>query len=359
METSIFIEYVKRFFKGVAHGVVSKLNGENKTLTYLHKTMLRKEFSVTGKWESITVNGTVVAADYVAMDSSLPLKRRDSTGTASGDIPKQGMELSLNEQELTNLDTMIATQQPESVIVGKLFQDTPKVIGGIYEKNEASFLIGMSTGITLVEDDKNTGVGIRLDFKFPAENKFGVTKVASDVTSTILTDINTKILAKASLDGKMVTKIMLDRPTFNNIAKTNEAKDLYAMFIGNYGTTKPVPNLTRLNEAVSDEYGYTFEIVDRTVLVEKNGVRTPFKPWATGMMAAVTSQFVGTLTYARLAEQSHPVANVTYETVDDYILVSKYRQNKPSLAEFTSSQARVVPVIGETIYLMDSNTVQL
>ena len=359
MEPSLFIEYVKRLFKKVSHGVVERLNGvEDAKLRYRHKEMLRKEYSVSGKWESLQVNGVTVAADYVAMDSSLPLKRRDSIGKASGDIPKQGMELSLNEQELTDIDTMIATREPEAAIVGKLFQDTPRVIGGIYEKNEYAFLLGLSTGVTLVEDDKNTGTGIRLDYKYPADRKFGASKLWSDPTSTPLTDIDTKILAKASDEAKSVNKIMLDKSTFRNIAKTNEARDLYASFIENYGTNKPIPNLAKLNAAVEDEYGYVFDIVDRGVVIEKNGNRTTVKPWAAGAVVATTTDIVGTLTHAKLAEQNHPVAGVTYETVDDYILVAKYRTNKPSLSEVTSSQARVAPVIAETVYLLDSTTVQ-
>lgn len=362
MEPSLFVEYVKRLFKKVSHGVVERLNGkdpnDNRETRYRHKKMLRPEYSVSGKWESITVNGVTVAADYVAMDSSLPLKRRDSIGKASGDIPKQGMELSLNEQELTDIDTMIATNEPEANIIGKLFQDTPRVIGGIYEKNEYSYLVGLSTGITLVEDATNTGTGIRLDYKYLPENKFGTSKLWSDVTSTPLTDIDQKILAKASDDSKTVLRIMVDKATFRNIQKTNEARELYASYSENYGTNRPIPNFAKLNAAVADEYGYVFEIVDRGVVIEKNKIRTTVKPWAPGAVVAITAEIVGTLTYAKLAEQNHPVAGVTYELVDGYILVSKYRKNQPSLAEYTSSQARVAPVIAETVYLLDSLTVQ-
>jgi len=359
METSLFIEYVKKYFKAVSHGVIEKLNGTKKQLTYLHKTMLRKEYSVSGKWESVTVNGSMVSADYVAMDSSLPLKTRDSIGKASGDIPKIGMELSLNERELTDLDTMVATQEAETAIVAKLFRDTPRVIGGVLERNEASFLMGLSTGLTIVEDDKNTGTGIRLDFKYLNENKFGVPVLFSNPASKPLTVINERILAKASLDGNGVFKIMVDRATFANIAKSDEAKDMYAASVGNYSdTNRPTPNLAKLNAAVQDEYGYVFEIVDRSVVIEKNGNRSTFKPWAAGALVAVSAEIVGTLTYAKLAEQNHPVAGVEYQVVDEYILVSKYRQNKPSLSEYTSSQARVIPVIAETVYLMDTTTIQ-
>ena len=59
-----------------------------------------------------------------------------------------------------------------------------------------------------------------------------------------------------------------------------------------------------------------------------------------------------------MGEQDAPVAGVSYQTADDFILVSKYRKNDP-LAEFTSSQARVVPVICnvEQIYQIDTNLV--
>lgn len=358
MTVSNFIEYIKKYFKSVSHGVVDKLNGQKGPLTYRHRTMLKKEFSVSGKWDSIQINGAMVKADYVAMDSKLPLKRRDSISKASGDIPKIGMKMWLNENQLSDLQTMVATGSTETAIAAKLFQDTAKVIGGVLEANEASFLIGLSTGITLVDDDKNVGTGIRLDYNFLAENKFGTSKVFSDPTSTPLTDINMKILEKASIDGNAVTTIMLDRATMTNILKSDEAKDLFASSVGNFSSTiRPTPNIAQLNNAVQSEYGYVFDVVDRSVVYEKNGVRTSFKPWAAGAIAAISNPIVGTLTYAKLAEMGAPVEGVSYQTVEDYILVSKFRDNEP-LSEYTTSQARVIPVISETVYLLDSLTVQ-
>ncbi len=359
MEASLFIDYVRKYFSGVSHGIVETLNNSTNPnqLPYLHKTMLRPEFSVSGKWDSLTINGTIVSADYVSMASTLPLKIRDSYGKASGDIPKSGMELQLNEQQLTDLDTMVAMREPDDAIAAKLFQDTKRAIAGIYERNEASFLLGLSTGVALVEDDKNVGVGIRVDYKYPSANKFGVSVLFSNTASTPLADINSRILTKASADGKIVTKIMLDRATLTNILKTDEAKNMYALFSDNFGAQRPAPNLEKLNRVTQQEYGYVFEMVDRTVISEKNGNRTAYKPWATGALVALTSQNVGTLTYARLAEMNHPVAGVEYQTLDSFLLVSKYRVNSP-LAEFTTSQARVVPIVNETVYLMDSLTVQ-
>jgi hypothetical protein len=360
MEQSLFIDYVKRSFEGVSHGIIETLNNSTlpNQLPYLHKTMLRPEFSVSGKWESLNINGTVVSADYVSMDSSLPLKIRDSYGKASGDIPKMGMEYDLNEQQLTDLLTMIALRMPDDSIGAKLFQDTKRCIQGVYERNEATFLQGLSTGITLVQDDKNVGTGIRIDYKYPAANKFGVSVLWSNTTATPLKDIATRILEKASSDGKVVSKILIDKATLQNILKTDEAKDMYALSIGNYGAQRPIPNLEKINTYTQAEYGYVFQIVDRTVTAERDGIRTAYKPFAANAVVALTTDVVGTLTYSFLAEMSKPVAGVEYQTLDSFILVSKFSTNRPALAEFTTSQARVVPVVGETVYLMDSATVQ-
>lgn len=360
MEQSLFIQYVNKYFPGIVVKIVSNLNDSTKVPTYLHRSMLKKVLSVTGKWEAIISNNTLVAADVVAMDSSLPLKKRDSIGKASGDIPKMGMELKLNEQQLTNLDTLIAQGGTEADVLSMLFTDTPKVIGGIYERNEAMFLQALSTGVTLVEDSENVGTGIRVDFGYLTKNKFGVAVVwSSTATSKPIEDIE-RVLAQAASDGNTITKVLMDKTAFNNFVKNAEVKEAYAFYAGFVGDNIPAPSVSKMTEATKDKWGFEIVIIDRSVKYEKNGVQTSQKPWADGAVVFLTSDQVGTLAYARLAEQNHPVANVSYELADGFILVSKYRSNKPSLSEFTSSQARVVPVIAgvESIYLLDTKTVQ-
>lgn len=360
MEQSLFIEWVKKYFPGITVSVVETLNGTTRQPTYLHRRMLRKNFSVNGKWEGLSAAYSLVAADVIAMDSSLPLKARDAISRASGDIPKMGMELQLNEQQLTNLDVLVAQNAPAKEILTKLFADVPKVIGGIYERNEAIFLEGLSTGLCVVDDTETVGTGIRLDFGYYEANMFGVAGLWSSASTATPFDDLQKLTDRASLDGNRIIRFMLDKATFNNLAKCQQTKDLFAFFQGFVGATIPVPSLTQINQVAQDRFGFTFEIVDRTVKLERNGVQTTVRPWATGAIIGICNEITGDLVYARLAEQNHPVANVSYNTVDDFILVSKYRQNKPSLSEYTSSQARVVPVISNVaqIYKLDTLTVQ-
>jgi hypothetical protein len=359
MEQSLFLQWVQKYFPGITLAVIETLNGTTLAPTYLHRTFLRKDFSVTGKWESLSAAYSLVMADVVAMDSSLPLKKRDAIAKASGDIPKMGMELKLNERQLTDLDTLIAQGATNQQVLAKLFADVPRVIGGIYERNEAMFLEGLSTGVTIIDDTETVGTGVRVDYGYLAANKFGVATLWSNTASTPFTDIQ-RVLDKVSTDGNAVVTVMMDRSAFTNLAKTDQAKNLFAFFQGFVGTNIPVPSLNQLNAFTQDRYGFKIQIVDRSVKMERNGIQTAVKPWATGAVVFLCNNQIGSLTYAKLAEQNHPVQNVEYSPVDDFILVSKYRLNKPSLSEVTSSQARVVPVITDVnnIYLMDSTTVQ-
>lgn len=362
MEPSLFIQYMQTHFPSIVLSVSTKINGSENPLTYLHRTMLRVTSSLNGKWESISSSNSLVAADLVAMDSSIPLKTRRSISKASGDIPKMGMELQLNERQLTELLELRNSnrENAEDDLIDRLFADTEKVIAGIYERNEAMFLEGLSTGVTLVEDAENVGTGVRIDYGYPTANKFGTSVVwSSAATATPFDDLN-RVIEKARTDGNIISVVMMDRTAFNNLAATKQAKELFAFSQGFTGTQTPTPSLTQVNTFASDRYGFTIQIVERTITYEKNGEETKVKPWADGFVLLTTAPVVGNLVYATLAELVSPVAGVAYQNVDRYILVSKFRTNRPSLAEFTTSQARVVPVITnpDKKYLLDSKTVQ-
>lgn len=358
MEQSIFSQYLAKWFAGIVLSVTTRLNDTKGPLTYRYKQMLRVETSITGKWESFTSTFTQVMADVVAMDSSLPLKKRDSLAKASGNIPKMGMELKMNEQQLTELGVLQAQQGQDSVILKRVFEDTPKVITGVYERNEAIFLEGLSTGQALIDDPENVGTGIRIDYGYKTANKFGVGVLwTTSATATPFDDFE-RVQKKAEEDGNTIVRAMMDKTAFNALVATTQSKELYAFKQGFVGTKIPTPSLEQINTVMSDRLGFQIEIVDRSVRYERDGVQTTMKPWATGVVAFITSDQVGSLVSAPLAEESHPVAGVTYEKADGYILVSKFRQNRPSLAEFTTSQARCIPVISSEVYLLNSGEVQ-
>lgn len=361
MEKSLYFEYVAKYFPQLVLSVVEKLNDKNQaSLTYLFKDLLRAQFSVDGRWESLSGLYTRVAADVVAMDSPLPLKQRDSLTRASGNLPKLGMELFLNEKQMTDIDTMIARGVNEQQLVQKIFEDTPRAISGIYERVEAMFLEGLSSGVALA-DSNNVGTGVRVDYGFLNANKFGVTAVwaANAATATAIDDIE-KVVKKATEDGNKIVKAYADKFWLDAFCKNQQVREQFAFLQGFVGNKIPVLSKDQATAVLQNRFGFPVEIVDRAVRTEKDGKQTINRPWKEGTITFVCDTQVGSLVWADLAEKNHPVSGVTYETADNYILVSKFRVNQPSLREYTRSQARVIPVIEnpDRIYTLDIKTVQ-
>jgi len=141
-EQSQFIKYIQKYFTGFISSIYKTINGEKNAPRYLYKSMLTPKQSVDGKWTSLLADNQNVAADVVAMDSPLPLKTRPSLGSVSGDIPKLGMELKMNENQLDQVDTMIAKNGDIKDIVVDIFDDTKRCIVGVEEQKEYLFLRG-------------------------------------------------------------------------------------------------------------------------------------------------------------------------------------------------------------------------
>ena len=354
MEQSLFPTWVDKYFKVFTQKIMEKLNGSTNPLTYLHRTMLKKEYSPTLRWGSLSTSNTVVSADVVAMNSSLPLKKRDSIKKADGEIPKIGMKLSLDENTMNELNILLAVGGQDSEVLKKLFADSNKVVSGIWERLEFMFHQALSTGYILIADDDNPGLGIRVNFNHPASNKFGVSTKWSDPTAKPIDDID-RVIEQARPKGNVVRNILIDKQTWNKFKINQQVREQYAFYLGFVGTNiPPVQSVEKANQFLQESYGVSITIVDRYVLVEKDGKQKSTKPWADNAVVFLTDLNVGTLTYGRLAEETFPSKSVDYQKLDDFILVSKYHTNDP-IKEYTSSQAVVLPVINniDSIYILD------
>lgn len=370
-KASLFVEFIAALWPKLNLYIKEKVNGQTNgesKLTYLHKQMLNEVYSADQKWEGSSANTVYVAADVVALDSPLPTKSRPSIGTSNGKLPKIGMKKALSESDLTALDTMkaqlllleqAATPNEQAIarqkrlIINKLSNDSLTCSVGIDEKLEAAFLEGISNGVALVEDTDNVGTALRADYGYFASHTFHLaTKGELDHD-----DIE-KVISAADADGNAIQYIMIALSKYNEMRKTQWARELVANYKGqtfDSNTKLPVPTATLFDEAFKDEFnGVEFIKVDRTILFEKNGKRTPKKPFNADHLIFLCNYNVGSLVYSTCAEANHPVAGVEYATVDTFKLISKYSVNDP-LQEWTASQALALPVIEDVdqIYMLD------
>lgn len=361
MNESLFQKYIAKFFPKLQR-LIDKVNGKRgKKLSYLHKgdgAMLRQEYSPDNKWESTTVNTTYVAADFVAVDSELPVKTRDSIASSNGKLPKIGMSKILKESDITNINVMEAQGGNAKIISSKLANDAVACTVGIDERNEYNFLFALSNGYVAIKDEDNPNALMRLNFNYFKSNTFGAT-VKGEVS---LSDIK-RVIEKADKDGNTITEICIAKSTYDKLRQTIEAKELVANYKGQVftkDTILPVPSGTKFNDAFADDNnGITFKIIDRSVIIEENGKKNPQKPWNANRLIFICNDVVGTLVYGRLAEQTNPVKNVVYKLVDTFKLISKYSLVNP-LREITAGQAFVAPIIEDVdqIYILDISEAQ-
>lgn len=362
MEKSLYFNYIQKYFPKLVLGITETLNDKNQAaLPYLHKQLLGTDYSVDGRWESLTGTYSRVAADVVAMDSALPLKKRDTLSRASGDLPKMGMELYLNEKQMSDIDALIAQGADINMIVSKIFADTPRVITGVLERLEHMFLYGLSHGEAVV-DTENVGTGIRLNYNYLPANQMGVIDEWDQPTTAKPLDDIGNIVNRANELGYNVRFMYADQATITNFLACDQVRQQYAFSIGYVGalTSVPIPDLAQANNVLNSKFGITLVKVNRSIITEVDGVQTPVNPWNVGTAVFTVDQRVGSVVWTRLAEQNHLVDGVSYQTANEFILVSKYRVNRPSLREYTTSQARVVPVIAnvDRVFTLDTTTVQ-
>ena len=370
-KTSLFVEFIAALWPKLSLYIKEKVNGQTdgeKKLTYLHKQMLNEVYSADQKWEGSTANTIYVAADVVALDSPLPVKARPSIGNSNGKLPKIGMKKALSESDLTALDTMKAqlllleqSAEPNQqaiarqkrLIINKLSNDSVACSVGIDEKLEAAFLEGISNGVALVEDENNVGTALRANYGYFPDHTFHL-----EAQGVLDHDDIEKVITKADADGNALQYVMLALSKYNEMRKTQWARELVANYKGqtfDENTKLPVPTAKIFDEAFADEFnGLKFIKVDRTVIYEKNGKRTPKKPFNADHIIFLSDYNVGSLVYSTCAEANHPVAGVEYATVDTFKLISKYSINEP-LQEWTSGQALALPVIEDVdqIYMLD------
>lgn len=356
-ETTLFPEFVEKYFGKVIGKITEKYNGEKKKQELLYKTMLAEEYSADLSWGATELNNVIVAADVVAMDASIPLKKRGSLATASGKLSKIALKYRKGEKDISDLNVAAARGTDEATIAAKVLNDVPRVVDGADARVEMMFEQALSTGSMLVEDADNDGVGVRVDF-YKEANQFKA-RLAPWANSTLASpqeDIQ-QLFDKAAEDGNNIAIVMISKKYFHLFRKSKQGKELAASYQGRIFTDTtilPVPGKELFLNALADEYGAEFRIVDSTFKVQNHdGTEKTIRPWEEANVVGIPTEQVGRLVYGTLAEETNPVASVSYQKSGSWLLISKYSNNDP-LEEYTAGQALVIPVLdgADSIYLL-------
>lgn len=358
MTKSIFSDLLDKYMP--KFDLLYKTYNEKKgKAAHLFATMLRSKYSVSQTWESADIQNSVVSADIVELDSSLPLKRRDRISYATGELPKIGMKMKLKESDLNRLQIMKALNRNLTEVVSELFGDAVHCVDGVNEAIERMFLEALSNeGVIEIDQNTNTGKAIRVNFGFFPENSFNAEFSWNGTDPKPISDLR-RVISEAYQKGTSIRYVMLAQEVYDRMRNSTEAKELFAAFSGMPifpNQALSTPNKNGFNNSIKDELGVDFIIVDRVVRIEKNGKQANLKPWNRDKVVFLSTKEVGTLYYGSLAEESNPNKNVNYHKHNNMILVKKWHTEDP-FEEWTSSQAIALPVITNPreIYTLDIN----
>lgn len=362
-QVSLFPEYIEKYFEKVIGKITEKYNGEKTKQTLLYKTMLTEEYSADLSWGATEINNVIIAADVVAMDASIPLKKRGSLAVASGKLSKIALKFKKGEKDISDLNVAMARGTDEATIAAKVLNDVPRVIDGADARVEMMFEQALSSGSMLVEDEVNNGTGVRVNF-YKEDNQFKCRVAGWAANGNLATpqDDVQQLFDKAQADGNSIGLVMISKKYFHLFRKSKQGKELAASYQGRIftdDTVLPVPGTALFQDALRDEYGAEFRIVDSTFKVQKHdGSEYTARPWAEANIVAIPTEKVGRLVYGTLAEETNPVEGVSYQKSGSFLLISKYSNNDP-LEEFTAGQALCLPVIdgADSIYLLIANEV--
>ena len=355
---------MEKYFGKVVGKVTEKYNGENKKPELLHKAMLTEEYSADLSWGSTELNNVILAADVVSMDASIPLKKRGKISNAGGKLAKVALKYRKGEKEISDLNIMISRGTDEATIAGKVLNDVPRCIGGIEYRNEMLFEQALSTGAMLVEEgEDNEGTGIRVTF-VPSSNECKARVadwVGNPSIATPQEDVQ-QLFDMADAAQRTIGLVFISKKYFEAWRKSRNGKELTANFQQHQFTATtvlPTPGRSLFKQAIEDEYGVEFRIVDNIFKVQKpDGTEKTVRPWVEANIVGIPQEKCGRLVYGTLAEETNPVNGVDYQKSGSYILVSKYSHNDP-LEEFTSGQALCLPVLdgAEGIYILHADEV--
>lgn len=359
MEASLFSEYAP-YFPVVVGKVTEKLNGENASQEpkMLHKEMLKEEFSADLRWGSTVINDSVVAADVVSLESSLPLKSRPSLKNANGTLPKMGVKYKQGEQLITDVAVLEASVGAEDAqVIARIFDDVPRSIKGMEVRKEILFRKALSSGYSLTEDEDNTGVGVRANFGYQDDHKFKGAAKWSGASAKPVTDLR-KMVDAAIDNGDPLNHIFIQREYFNLARQSKEGKELFAfanaMTVAE-NVTLPTPSRAAFMAALQDEFNVQVHLIEGTFRVEgEDGKAKKVQPWEDGAIVGTPDTVVGRLVYGRTAEMLKPTEGVEHAMSGTHTLVMKWGANDPK-TEWTGAEAICLPVIdgGAGIYVLN------
>lgn len=183
----------------------------------------------------------------------------------------------------------------------------------------------------------------------------GITTPWSDKTAKIIDDIENHVNL-AETNGKVVTKIKINKTWFKYVQLNTQVQEYTATYIQNALNLQGVPTLESVNNMLSEYFStdIVFEIINEKVSREAlDGTTTTANPFADGVIVMTAETRVGSFQYKSLTSNPNIIS-----VSEDFYTIERLYQSDPDL-EKTLSKFKGMSVIdtyADNVYVKVNNT---
>ncbi len=337
---------------------------------YYYPTLFPLKENFTLSWKGLEImTGLKVAADIVARGASINRKTREALTRLQGDIPKIAVKRTMDEEQLTEYDIMLAMATGDSrqrALVEAWAKDTEFCWDAVAARIEWIALQSISRGIVTLDNDNNNSAITEydIDYQLDADRKSGFNEgsaswATSESAKPISKDFK-QAVDEAKKKGVSLRYAFMNLDNFALFAQTDEVIKLSSSYMQNALSMSQTPTPEQVNVALKNQAylrGLQVVVIDQDITIEKdNGERITGNPFANNVVSFSDSLVLGN-TYWKKPIDVDPAkrGSAAIVTMNQHTAIKKFANEEP-IEEVTMGIANAFPawLTSPRSYLMDT-----
>lgn len=321
---------------------------------YYYPTLFPLKETVNLTWKTLqTKVGLKIAADLVARGARVDKKARNAINKIMGDIPKIAIKRTMDEEELTDYDIMVAqhSNDPDlKALIEAWAEDTKFCFEGVNNRIEWMALHMIShAGKLSVTSENNAHIisEYDADYDIPSAQKKGTTVAWSNVETAkpISVDFKT-IVREARAEGHRLKYAMMSVDTFNQFVEIPEVQKVCSTYVANSLGMQQIPDLQAVNNSLAKLpylYGLQVIVIDQDIAVElPDGTLMPStNPFAANVVAFTESTVLGN-TFYKVPIDMKVKGTAAIKALNGPVCIKKFGNEEP-IEEVTMGIANACP----------------
>lgn len=321
---------------------------------YYYPTLFPLKETANLTWKTLQAKvGLKIAADLVARGARVDKKARNAINKIMGDIPKIAIKRTMDEEELTDYDIMVAQHSNDPdlrALIEAWAEDTKFCFDGVNNRIEWMALHMIShAGKLSVTSENNAHIisEYDADYEIPAEQKKGTAVAWTNAATAKPVSVDLKNIVKAARkEGHSLKYCFMNVDTFNAFVEIEEVQKVCASYVANALDMQQIPDLNAVNNAFKKLpylYGLQIVVIDQEISVElPDGTLLPSaNPFVSNVCAFTESTTLGN-TFYKIPIDMKVEGTAAIKALNGPVCIKKFGNEEP-IEEVTMGIANACP----------------